>query len=105
LIIIVILILISLIYNLNHYFAFVLPTIPHPILGPALPVFKESSVPPSPKSSLYLCTTQLLPMIEYGPTNDIFSSMIVNVATPFSSALMLPKSPTWLWQSCGPPCV
>jgi hypothetical protein len=43
------------------------PITPQAILAPAFPVLRDSSLPPNPRSSSFLCNTQDLPITEYGP--------------------------------------
>lgn len=90
-------------FHVSQFVNFALPTTPQPILSPALPVFNDSSLPPWPRSSGYIWTTQLLPRIVYGPTNEILLSLKLNSAIPFSSAYMFPRSPICLLQLSGPP--
>ena len=48
---------------------------PHATRPPALPVFKDSSLPPLPKSSEPACTTMALPTMELGPVRGIWESV------------------------------
>lgn len=70
---------------------------------PALPVVFESSCPPLPKSSASACTTTVRPKMLKFPASDKCLSSMSTLATPFSSAMMLPKSPACLTASVGAP--
>ena len=67
-----------------------MPTTPPAILWPALPVLSEYSWPPLPRSSSFDLITMLLPMIEWGPMSFTSLSSMFTLATPDSSASMLP---------------
>ena len=82
-----------------------MPITPQAGLGPALPVFKDSSLPPLPKSSWPAWTTTVLPRIEVGPISLTKLSVLEPLATPSALVGMLPKSPTCLFSSSGAPWV
>ena len=72
---------------------------------PACPVFKLSEWPPIPKSSGSSWITRDLPItFAFVPLSFTRSSSITNLATPFESNLILPRSPTCLSLDPGPPC-
>ena len=56
-----------------------------------IPVDKEYSWPPRPRSSSFDLTTSDLPIIECGPINLTNLSSILIFATPDSSASILPN--------------
>lgn len=78
----------------NVSIIYAIPMIPHASLSPACPVVNESLCPPNPKSSSPLCTTIALPIIQFGPLNEITESVMLILACPLSSAKTFPKSPT-----------
>lgn len=81
------------------------PMTPQATLDPACPVVKLSVNPPRPKSSLSACTTTARPRMLWVPTNEMMESWYLKMATPELSAWMVPKSPTCLLASLGPPCL
>ena len=86
--------------NKYHYW---IPMTPQANLPPALPVFRLSSVPPFPRSSVPLCTTRARPITLCGPCSEMILSVILMVATPVGPASTLPRSPTWRSVSLGSP--
>ena len=44
-----------------------------------------------------------LPITDLGPTSVTSGSVMLTVATPVSSAMMLPRSPTWRSRCLGEP--
>ena len=83
------------------------PITPKAIRGPAFPVEIEFSCPPRPSSSAPAQMTMDRPITEWGPKILIFESSILIVATPESSAVRLPRSPSIFKaaSSEGAPCV
>ena len=88
----------------NNRCLYSIPMTPQANLPPALPVFRLSSVPPFPRSSVLLCTTRARPMMQCRPLSEIRSTVKVKLATPLASASMLPRSPTWRFFSFRSPC-
>ena len=86
--------------NKYHYW---IPMTPQANLSPVLPVFRLSSVPPFPRSSVPLCTTRARPITLCGPCSEMILSVILMVATPVGPASTLPRSPTWRSVSLGSP--
>ena len=80
-----------------------IPTTPQATPTPELPVFRLSSVPPLPRSSVPLCTTRARPMMLCSPSSEILLSVKLKLATPLESATMLPRSPIWRSMSMGLP--
>ena len=79
--------------NMRFVFSEIMP---HVKRSPALPVASDPASPPRPWSSSSACMTRVLPMSESSLNNDDPEGMtILILATPFSSASMFPKSPTW----------
>ena len=63
------------------YYSFALKVItPQANLSPAFPVFKLSSSPPLPKSSLSECTTTALPTTLLSPLKSTRLATILNLA-------------------------
>merc|ERR1712012_893265 len=60
------------------------PMTPHAILAPALPVLSDSSLPPLPKSSVFLCRTQDLPTTLNGPCSETCWSSLSYLPEPSS---------------------
>ena len=97
--------------KINYIFSI----IPQATLGPALPVFKLSSLPPLPKSSSEAWTTKLLPkMLLVWPFCRLTKSSILKtwVGCRSDKVRMFPKSPTCLCpvangapEALGSPCV
>uniref|UniRef100_A0A0E9XAF8 Uncharacterized protein n=1 Tax=Anguilla anguilla TaxID=7936 RepID=A0A0E9XAF8_ANGAN len=83
----------------------VMPITPQANRAPALPVFRLSSLPPLPRSSAFSWITMVRPMIDWGPVSVSILSLMSILATPSSPAVTLPKSPTCLTSSLGPPWV
>ena len=89
--------------NIKQQMSYSIPMTPQATLPPALPVFRLSSVPPLPKSSVPLCTTRARPMMLFVPSSDTRLTAKLKLATPLASATMLPRSPTWRSKSLGLP--
>lgn len=69
------------------------------------PVLELSAVPPLPKSSSSSLITTALPTTPLGcPARDMSGSISSSSEFPSSLTSMLPKSPTCLTGSLGPPC-
>lgn len=78
--------------------------VPQAILEPELPVLSLMGEPPTPKSSTRSCKTTERPMIESDPKSlSLFDVIWVTICPLIGETTTLPRSPSWLTLSMGPP--